>query len=106
MVSIYSMVTISFERRRAIVLSMDQDPMKIIKMVLPLLWIGSFVVCIPTIIEYKEYDIFVPELNHTEGRCGSIRSRTYSIVNAFMLMFVAYIIPLFLVIVNYVVIIR
>ncbi|XP_041364254.1 neuromedin-K receptor-like [Gigantopelta aegis] len=106
MVSIYSMVTISFERRRAIVLSMDQNPMKIIKMVLPALWIGSFAVCIPTIIEYKEFTIFDNVLNQTEWRCGSIQSSTYSIINAFMLMFVAYIIPLVLVIINYIVIIR
>ncbi|XP_041364996.1 neuromedin-K receptor-like [Gigantopelta aegis] len=106
MVSIYSMVTISFERRRAIVLSMDQNPMKIIKMVLPALWIGSFVVCIPTIIEYNEFLTINPLTNETDWRCGSIQSNVYSQTNAFMLIFVAYIIPLFMVVINYIVIIK
>ncbi|XP_041364848.1 substance-P receptor-like [Gigantopelta aegis] len=106
MVSIYSLVAISFERRRAIVLSQEQHTVKVLRIIIPVIWAWSFCVCVPTIFEYSEFrDISVNQTG-VLVHCGSTRSVTYSVVNGLMLVFVAYIIPLVLIISNCVVVVR
>ncbi|BFZ17245.1 hypothetical protein BsWGS_20284 [Bradybaena similaris] len=67
----------------------------------PTIWFLAFVFCIPTIYEYAQHKEDIG--NYTLiTRCGSIGvSRTYSIINGFGILLLAYIIPLVILVVNY-----
>ncbi|KAK6187452.1 hypothetical protein SNE40_005479 [Patella caerulea] len=101
--SIYTLVAIAFERRRALVLQLEPTkPIPVIAKTLPTIWILSFVLCIPTIFEYKSYEFL--EGNVTRYACGRLDDDfpiIYSVMNGFMIFFLSYAIPLVLILYNY-----
>ncbi|XP_013418446.1 RYamide receptor [Lingula anatina] len=103
MTSIYSMVAVSWERRRAIIrMDLPQMPyFTAIKLSL-LFWLLAIVLSIPTFIEYKKTTVW--EGNQSYGVCGRDRNitREYAIANGFFLLFIAYVIPSVVILTNYV----
>ncbi|ESO87454.1 hypothetical protein LOTGIDRAFT_166607 [Lottia gigantea] len=101
--SIYTLVAIAFERRGALVLNLEPPkPIPVILKSVPAIWIMSFVICIPTIFEYKEYTFL--DGNVTRYSCGRLDEHfplVYSISNGFMILIVSYVIPLILLMYNY-----
>ncbi|XP_005094654.1 neuropeptide FF receptor 2-like [Aplysia californica] len=102
MASIYSMVAISFERKRAIIVSTAARPTILVALkIIPAIWGLSFVFCIPTMYEYSAFQ--EPLENGTSiTRCGSNGvSWTYTVLNGVALVMLAYIVPLTLLLLNY-----
>ncbi|KAJ8317983.1 hypothetical protein KUTeg_003074 [Tegillarca granosa] len=106
--SIYTLVVISFERKRGIVYSLSkQISIEHCKIIIPSLWIASTLVIMPTIIAFGEVNVFDENHNKTYTSCGThLVTHTYSFVNGIFLLLCSYIIPLFILLFNYFEIIR
>lgn len=105
--SIYTLVGISFERRRAIVDSYKpQITYSTLCKIIPALWIFGVLVSIPTLFEY---DVSVVMMEHAGSglnsthilSCKSQMNSIYSITNAVFLALISYILPVILMLKNY-----
>ncbi|XP_046352944.2 RYamide receptor-like [Haliotis rufescens] len=102
-VSIYSLVAISCERRKAILLRVEPErPGHAALKIIPVIWTGAAVVIIPTVIEYSVYISVSDDNNISATSCASVTfSSAASISNGFVLLLTAYIIPLIFILGNY-----
>ena len=91
----------SIERYRSIVLSFSvQLSKRKVKYVIALTWLGAVLIGSPTIVEYHVYTAHSG--NESYLACGSEGvTREFSILNALMLLFICYVIPLIVICVNY-----
>ena len=99
--SIYTIMFMSIERYRSIVLSFSvQLSKRKVKYVIALTWLGAVLIGSPTIVEYHVYTAHSGNESHLA--CGSEGvTRMFSILNALMLLFICYVIPLIVICVNY-----
>ena len=104
--SIYTLVCVSFERHRAIIGSHGhQVTFRMIFILIPVIWVFSLLVSIPTLIEYSVNNItvFDGSKHTTQLSCGSQqKSRDFSISNAIFVNIVSYIIPVIILFRNYI----
>ena len=104
--SIYTLVGVSFERHRAILGSHGrQVTFRVLFILIPVIWLFSLLVSIPTLIEYSVNTITVIRGNETKTQlsCGSQQqSRSFSLVNAAFVIVISYILPVFMLFRNYI----
>ncbi|XP_076452789.1 pyroglutamylated RF-amide peptide receptor-like [Babylonia areolata] len=103
MASIYSMVAISFERTQVILITRSNKlTIRRTVILLAVLWIFAVVFALPTAHEHSVYVRDRKENGTTILGCGTDGvSYEYSVVNGVWLLFVAYLIPLVILLVNY-----
>nr|KAG5713834.1 hypothetical protein BaRGS_024461 [Batillaria attramentaria] len=102
--SIFSMVVISVERKRSIVLNVGKRlTVRGVLFIAVGVWVLAFAFCIPTIYEHSQYVNDVPQAdNETSYACGSNGvSYAFSLSNGVGLLLVAYVIPLAILMYNY-----
>ncbi|XP_046554589.1 RYamide receptor-like [Haliotis rubra] len=102
-VSIYSLVAISCERRKAILMRVEpMRPGHAALKIIPVIWMGAAVLIVPTALEYSVYISVSDDVNITATSCASVTfSSAASITNGFVLLLIAYIIPLVFILGNY-----
>ena len=103
--AIYTLVCISFERHRAILDSHgSQWSTQKLVVLITLIWTFALAVSVPTILEYS-VDVYVLQPtagnNTTSFSCASVTSKQFSMANFAFVLIVAYIIPLILMLRNY-----
>ena len=104
--SIYTLVCVSFERHRAIIGSHGhQVTFRMVFILIPVIWVFSLLVSIPTLIEYSVNNITVIGGNkhNTQLSCGSQqKSWDFSLSNAIFVNIVSYFIPVIILFRNYI----
>ncbi|KAL8576665.1 hypothetical protein ACOMHN_025140 [Nucella lapillus] len=112
MVSIYTMVAISFERTHAI-LHLSSKPNKLTfraaAVQLAVIWVMSAILSLPTAYEHSQYVVHPAHEDSENGTsipevlgCGSNGvSYAYRVINGVGLVFIAYVVPLVILLYNY-----
>ena len=104
--SIYTLVCVSFERQRAILGSHGRQlTFRMISILIPVIWVFSLLVSIPTLIEYSVNNItvIVGNKRKTQLSCGSqLKSWAFSLSNAIFVNIVSYIMPVMILLKNYI----
>ena len=105
-VSIYTLVCVSFERKRAIKDAQKQQlTFQHLYKVIPALWLFGLLVSVPTLVEYRVNLIPIKVRNVTRDglSCDSNHmSFAYSVTNAAFVVNVSYVLPVVLMFVNYI----
>ena len=105
--SIYTLVVVSFERRRAIIdNNRDKVTLSSLKKIIPLIWLFGFLVALPTLLEYDVNTVTL-EINDNTTKtiisCGSQHMpHRYSLINALFVILISYLIPMVLMFRNYI----
>ena len=102
--SVYTLVSISFERHRAIITGHNRSmSYKKLTMTIIIIWMFSLAISIPTLFEYSVTIIHVTQGNTTKAHlsCGSQMSRDFSLSNASFVFVVSYAVPVILMLKNY-----
>ncbi|KAL5019200.1 hypothetical protein ScPMuIL_004922 [Solemya velum] len=101
--SIYTLVGISFERRKAIAeSSKPQWTLRKVSQFISLIWLFSTLVSVPTMVEYSVAEIYDNERNSSYLSCTNIKvPRLFSLFNGISILCVSYIIPLIFMWFNY-----
>ncbi|XP_052818392.1 neuromedin-K receptor-like [Mya arenaria] len=104
--SIYTLVCVSFERKRAIQETHKQQmTFAALYKIVPSLWLFGLLISLPTLLEYRVNHILVDEGNSTRIglSCDSSHMEfSYSMTNAIFLVTVAYIVPVIIMFKNYI----
>ena len=106
-ISIYTLVVVSFERRRAIIVSnRAKVTFSSLNKIIPLIWLFGLLVSIPTLLEYAVNTVTL-EINDNTTKailsCGSQHmTPIYSLINAMFVILISYLIPMALMFKNYI----
>lgn len=103
--SIYTLVCVSFERKRAITASQEsQMTFRKLTILVPMTWVFAFTISFPTLMEYSVNSIEISTDNGTKAQlsCGSQHmSSSYSVLNAVFVAVVSYLFPVMMMFKNY-----
>ena len=103
--SIYTLVCVSFERHRVIIDSHKKRmTLKVVIALIILIWTFSLAISIPSLLEYTVHVEHDKAGNNSTAflSCGSQFSRELSLANAVFVFLVSYIIPVLLMLKNYI----
>ena len=103
--SIYTLVCVSFERHRVIIDSHKKRlNVKIVTVLIICIWLFALAISVPTLLEYTVHEEHATIGNNTTTflSCGSQFSREFSLGNAAFVFLVSYIIPVVLMLKNYI----